>query len=221
MNEDMKSYQETFNKHIKELDKEESYEYALSLLSEEKVTVPELYEHIIAPVLNSIVVGRRDEDTVIWKEHTMTGIARTIVEGAYPFVLKASRRDFPEGNGRKVMILCPEEEYHELGARMGADYFKLEGYEVIFIGGNTPKENFFSAYDALKPDIIAISVSNYLNLVPLKGIIGQIREKALGSTRIILSGSAFHHSGRTAEDFGADHLVTSFRDIDRLREVRR
>lgn len=139
MNEDMKSYQETFSKYLRELDKEKSYEYDISLLTEEKVTVLELYEDIIAPVLNSIVVGRRDEDTVIWKEHTMTGIARTIVECAYPFVLRTSRQAFPDGNGRKVMVLCPEEEYHELGARMGADYFLLEGYEVFFIGGNTPR----------------------------------------------------------------------------------
>lgn len=221
MNEDMTSYQENFSQYLRELDKEKSFEYALSLLEQEKVTVPELYEHIIAPVLNSIVVGRRDEDTVIWKEHTMTGIARTIVECAYPHVLKASRRDFPEGNGRKAMVLCPEEEYHELGARMGADYLKLEGYEVFFIGGNTPKENFYSAYDVLKPEVIAISVSNYLNLVPLRGIITHIREKAMSGTRIILSGSAFQHSGKTAEDFGADHLVRSFRDIDALREVLR
>jgi methanogenic corrinoid protein MtbC1 len=221
MNEDMKSYQETFSTYLKELDKERSYEYALSLLSENRVTVPELYEEVIAPVLNSIVVGRQDEDTVIWREHTMTGIARTIVECAYPFVLQASRKAFPGGNGRKVIILCPEEEYHELGARMGADYFKLEGYEVFFIGGNTPKENFYSAYETLKPDIIAISVTNYLNLVPLKGIISGIREKAESGVRVILSGSAFHHAGKTAEDFGADLLVRTFRDLSGLEEVRR
>lgn len=221
MNEDMRSYQETFSKYIKDLDKEKSYEYALSLLSEGRVSVPELYEHVIAPVLNSIVVGRRDEDTVIWREHTMTGIARTIVECAYPFVLQASSKAYPQGNGRKVIILCPEEEYHELGARMGADYFKLEGYEVFFIGGNTPKENFYSAYETLRPDVIAICVTNYLNLVPLKGIISTIREKAEAGTRIILSGSAFHHAGKTAEDFGADLLVHSFRDLDGLKEERK
>lgn len=219
MNEDMKSYQDTFSTYLRDLDKERSYEYALSLLSQGKVTVPELYEEVIAPVLNSIVVGRQDEDTVIWREHTMTGIARTIVECAYPFVMESSKKAFPQGNGRKVIILCPEEEYHELGARMGADYFKLEGYEVIFIGGNTPKENFYSAYETLKPDIIAISVTNYLNLVPLKGIISGIREKAGSGVRIILSGSAFHHAGKTAEDFGADLLVRTFRDLSGLEEV--
>ena len=69
------------------------------------------------------------------------------------------------------MLVCPEEEYHDLGIRMGADFFTIAGYDVTYIGSNTPKSNILSAARFLKPDIIDISVSNYLNLVMLEKII--------------------------------------------------
>lgn len=205
-----------FKEYLESFNKDKALELSLGLLSEGKITVAQLYEEIIAPTLGSIVISREQEDSQIWKEHTMTNIARSVIECAYPFVLK-EREQYKEQKPQRVMILCPEEEYHEIGARMGADFYTILNYDVFYIGGNTPKENFFSAYNTLKPDIVSISITNYLNLVTLKKIMEELKAKADKNVKIIISGSALKHTKKTAADFGADELVTSFKDIAALR----
>ncbi len=217
MNENLKQFHTRLQSCLNDLDRENAVGYSLMLLSEGKVSITELYEEILSPILNSISIGRGEEDSAIWKEHVMTNIVRTIVECSYPYVIKEKEKNKGEKKVRKVMVLCPEEEYHELGARMGADFYTINGYDVVFIGCNTPKENFISAYNALKPDMISISITNYLNLISLKKIIEEIREKIGYEVKIILSGSAFASTKKTAKDFGAAALVGTFREIEALR----
>jgi len=217
MNSSFKTYFDEFGKYFQSFDKEKALDFSRLLLSNEKITVSELYEEILAPILNGIVISREEEDRLIWKEHAMTNIARSVIECAYPFVLKERDKHQKAGKPQRVMMLCPLEEYHEIGARMGADFFTIANYEVLYIGANTPKENFFSAYNTLKPDIISITITNYLNLVALKSIIAEMKEQTAPNVKIVLSGLAFKTTQKTAADFGADALVTSLTDIFKLR----
>lgn len=217
MNEDYAKYQKQLKQYLAQFSRDKSVGFALSLLSEGKVTVGELYEQIVGPALGGIVICREEEDTCIWKEHIMTNVVRSIVENAEPYVLKERNQTVPEGTVGKVMIFCPEEEYHEIGARMGADFFTILGFDVFFIGCNLPKSNIVSAYETLKPDVIAISVTNYLNLISLKKYIEEIRTKINEDVKITISGSALAVTGKTADDFGADALIRTMDDIRALR----
>jgi len=217
MNDYIQQYYIEFNKYLNDFNKDKTLEYSMMLLSEGKVTIQELYEEIITPSLNSIVINRVEKDTSIWKEHLMSNIVRTVIECAYPFVLEEKKKFKYLDSSNKVIVLCPEAEYHDIGARMGADFYNILNYEVFFIGCNTPKENFISAITTLKPDIISISISNYLNLVELKDIIEEIKRKFNDKVMIVISGSAIKHTHKNAEYFGANAQVSTFADIKKLR----
>lgn len=217
MKDNIQQYYNEFNKHLKDFNKNMTLEYSMMLLSDGKVTIQELYEEIITPSLNNIVIRRFEEENEIWKEHIMSNIVRTVIECAYSFVLKEKDQNKNLGSSKKVIVICPEAEYHEIGSRMGADFYTILNYEVFFIGCNTPKENFISAINTLNPDIISISVSNFLNLVELKEIIEEIRMKFNNKVMIVISGSALLHSNKTADYFGADAQITTFKDIKALR----
>lgn len=219
MNEDFAKYQKQLKQYMAQFSREKSVAYSLSLLAERKVTVSELYEEIIRPVLASIIICRADEGQAIWKEHLMTSIVRSIVESAHSYVEAEREANWEGAPCGKVIVLCPEEEYHEIGARMGADFFTITGFDVYFIGANTPKSNLVSAYETLKPDLIAFSVANYLNLVSVKKYIEEIREKIGSGVKITLSGGAFSLTGKTAGDFGADALIQTFADVMALRGI--
>lgn len=212
MAKDFKLYFDTLLSYLQNYDKENSMKYCISLLEDKKTTIPELYEMILAPALNGIVIPKGEEEILIWREHAATNIIRSILESAYPYVLK-ERDDFTAPAFRKKIILvCPEEEYHEIGIRMGADFFTILHFDVIYIGCNTPKANIISAIKEIKPDFIGIGVTNYLNLVSLKKIVQSIREEAEPDIGIIVSGSAFRHTSKTEKDFGADIIVNSFKE---------
>ena len=216
MDADLTEIFKTFSTYLSELDREKATSFCLSLLEDQKVTIPELYEFILAPALNRIVVPRGKEDELIWREHTQTNIVRGIVESAFPYVLKQRQAASFSGSAGKIVLACPEEEYHELGIRMGADFYTIAQFDVVFIGSNLPKSSIVSAAKELKPDFVGISVTNYLRLVQLKHIVESLRENLDSNVRIIVSGSAFNHTGSTAQDFGADELITSYEDVAAL-----
>lgn len=213
MGEEIQTYLSTFRMHLENCEREKSLRFTGSLLEEGRVTVPTLYEQILSPALNSVFICRENEDEMIWREHLMAGIVRSAVELSFPYVLRArDALNLSEPLG-KVMLACPEEEYHELGARMGTDFYTMVGYDTVFIGANTPKPNILAAARELKPDIVNLSVSNYLNLVPLRRIISALRADFPDGTRLYVSGSAFRLTNKKASDFGADGLMNTYSDI--------
>lgn len=213
MNADLTEIFKNFSTYLSELDREKATSFCLNLLEEQKVTIPELYEFILAPALNRIVVPRVKQDELIWREHAQTNIVRGIVESAFPYVLKQKQVFSSAGSPGSILLACPEEEYHELGIRMGADFYTIAQFDVVFIGSNLPKSSIVSAAKELKPDFIGISVTNYLRLVQLKHIVESLRENLDPKVKIIVSGSAFNHTGSTAKEFGADELISSFEDV--------
>ena len=218
MAEDFSIHLETVARQLGEFAKDEAIAYCLALLEEGTLTVPQLYEQVLAPALNKIAIPRAQEDNLIWREHAMTAIVRSIIERARPYVIKEPG-SVKNGAGR-VLLVCPEDEYHELGIRMGEDFFTIAGFETYFIGGNTPQETIVSAVETLLPDIVDIGVSNFLNLAQLKKIVAQLRQRIDARVKIAVSGSALGRSGKTAADFGADIIINSFADILALGEAR-
>ena len=208
---------EDFKKLLASEQKEEAVNYALSLLETGKIGVVELYEKILTPALNQMECKLEDRNLCIWKEHVQTAIVRTIVECCYPYVMK-HRKENGKDNGLTAVILCPPEEYHDLGARMVTDFFTLCGYHTIFVGSNTPYQDFYQAIYSIQPDLVAISVSNYFNLVATKRIIKELREASQKTPWIVAGGRAIDRDERSIEIIGANERICSFHDIMQLAE---
>ncbi|NTV78741.1 MAG: cobalamin-binding protein [Clostridiales bacterium] len=208
----MKEYFDTFSTLLDQENKQAAVEYIISLLEEGKIDVTDLYFQVLTPALNSMTCPFPDKSICIWKEHIKTAIVRTIVECCYPYVLKKRDSLSPENKGTAV-ILCPPEEYHDLGARMAADFFTICGYETIYIGSNTPFHDFYNAVDYIKPQVIGISVSNFYNLVVTKKIVADLKSKVGDEVLIVVGGNAFLEEGHNAELIGADACIQSFQDV--------
>jgi methanogenic corrinoid protein MtbC1 len=114
-------------------------------------------------------------------------------------------------------MLCPPEELHEIGARMVADYFTLCGYRVYFIGANTPQADMLKGIGYIRPQYVAISITNYYNLLATRNAIGKILEiKDQLSFQVILGGQACRSNPLAAGRMGADLILDSFVDIQSL-----
>lgn len=214
----MKSLYEAFLESFIACDKEACVKFAMDKLQDGSLQILSLYEDILKPALNNQTCHHQDKKLCIWKEHVRSAIVRTIIECAYPFVMAEKARINPGTRGHAAVV-CPDGEYHELGARMAADYLTLVGFETLFIGGSTPKDEFIEVIAATGPDVIAISVTNYYNLVSAKKTIQTIRAKCTNyPVRIVVGGNAFQNHPHTAEEIGADRLVQSFSDIQKLAE---
>lgn len=213
-------YYQEFMKHLEKEDKENSVNYVMQLISGRELDIITLYDQILRPALYQIASNEKEQTITIGQEHIRTAIVRTIVECCYPFVIVERSLNFEANqlNKKRVVIYCPEDEYHEIGPRMVEDYFALNGYETLFLGGNTPRENLIELMEDLQPDYVAISVSNYYNIVAAKRSIAFLRSKLEKVPTIIVGGYALENKEGVEKELDADLHLRTFEDIKTLGE---
>lgn len=204
----MKIY-ETLKKHLDDGNLEQSVLYSIDVIKNKRISIVDLYQDVLAKILNDISCDQSDEEC-IWYEHQRTAIVRNIVDALFPYLIEEKAASI----NQKVLVVCPSEEYHEIGAKMAADFFYLLGYETTFVGANTPLENIVSAVKMISPDYLAISVTNYYNIVSAKKIIESLRN-INPNLKILAGGQAFLIEG-AGDIVGVDQLVFSFDDIKAL-----
>ena len=204
-------------------DKDRCVELALSWLAAGRIDVVTLYNEILTPALNTPSYGDVAGGIGIWEEHVRTSIVRTVLENCYPYVVRERKAKYGAAakKGQHVIVVCPTEEFHEMGARMVADFFDLCGYGVTFVGANTPQDDILGAIAHVKPAYVAISVTDYYNLVPAKRTaakLRELRERERAAFRIVVGGAAFRKNPGLSKEMGADLLLDTFEDIRKLSE---
>jgi methanogenic corrinoid protein MtbC1 len=213
----MKGAYAEFKALLDEGDRQSCLEFALDCISSGRIDIADFYSGILTPALRDDAIAAPAREGSIWQEHVRTSIARTIIECCHPFIIRQRQA---RGKGR-VVIFCPLEEYHEIGARMAMDYFILCGFDALFIGANTPRREITEAIDSAKPDCAGISVSSTFNLVAARKAIRDIRElreKKLPGLTIIAGGNAFRAEPGLCHAIGADLLLQDYKDIKRFAE---
>jgi len=209
---------EQFLWYLEKEDKPGAVTLALGALKNGEVDIVNLYTEVLIPALNEMNYGKKDESLYIWKEHFRTSVVRTIIECCYPQVIMEGQKKSVKMGRKKVLIFCPSEEYHDLGARMMADFFSLCGHSIFYIGGNTPAAALLYAMEHLKPEVIAMGVSNYFNLVAAKKTIEEVRNTMGNEVSIILGGSAFKDNLSVAKEIGANFCVSIYDEVVAITE---
>ncbi|HLR92064.1 MAG TPA: cobalamin-dependent protein [Atopostipes sp.] len=197
-------------------DKEQAVNFSIEALEKNEVSIVELYQDILTPALASVMEEYKTDEHLVWREHVRSGIIRTIVELSYPYVLK-QRKPLTE-ESEKVLVICPEFEDHELGAKMVSDFFKLEGFDSTFIGARTPLWTVLQAIDIVKPTYLSISVTNYFNLISVKKMIEAIKSYTEHDVTIAVGGRAFQSNPNAALEVGADLQLLNYEDIKKLSQ---
>lgn len=212
----MNTYYHDFMSILEEEDRGRALDFALSKLKNKEMNIHTLYTELLAAALNSMT-PQVNQKAFIWKEHVRSSIIRTIIENCYPYVLKERDEVYKIKNKKSVAVVCPTEEYHEIGARMITDFFTLLGYNSIFVGSNTPKEEFIEAPEMIHFDYIAISVSNPYHLITARKTIEKIKEFC-PSVKIVAGGSAFANKPSSFKEIGADLCFNTFQELAKLAE---
>ena len=209
---------EKFSGLLREGNKESCVRWVRELLDDKIIDVIDLYVKILTPALNSIVCIDGNDAECIWREHVSTSIVRTIIENSFLDIIKKRNELGRNLEEKVVLVLCPPNEYHETGARMVADFFRVAGYTTIFIGSNTPKRSLLSAIQVAEPAYVAISVSNKYHVFHVQKMIQEIRARGKTDMKIIVGGNAFVEKPELYKTLMADKYLKTFEDILSLDE---
>jgi MerR family transcriptional regulator, light-induced transcriptional regulator len=209
-----------FITYLEGQEKEKCVLWVLAQLEKKTLDIVQLYNEIISPAQYSGFCRSEQKEISIWEEHVRTAIIRTIIECCYPFIFKEREELYGASYQGKVVILCPPGELHEIGARMAADFFSLCGFQVLFVGANTPLDDILNVIKYSQPKYVGISVTNQYNLIEARDGIVKILElkKDVPFFKLILGGQACRRNYEACLKLGADLILDTFNDIRNLNE---
>jgi methanogenic corrinoid protein MtbC1 len=136
----------------------------------------------------------RDEASVA-DEHAATSIADAVVS------VLAAGAPHPEADGPRVAVLCAEEEWHSLPARITAEVLRAAGCPVEFLGGSLPPSHLARFLASTPVDVVAISCSTAMSFEPVLAGTHVAHEAGVP---VIVGGRAFGPDARRANALGAD-----------------
>jgi methylmalonyl-CoA mutase cobalamin-binding domain/chain len=147
------------------------------------------------------------------QEHFCTAATQMVMSQLYPYIFTGERKN------RRLVMTCVGGELHEIGARMVADFFEMEGWDTYFLGANTPPESILRTVAERKADILAISVTMTYHIGKVKEIIQGLRAHTAAQTRVLVGGYPFNISTGLWQRIGADGYAPDAQNA--LREAAR
>ncbi|MGA2228820.1 MAG: cobalamin-dependent protein [Syntrophobacteraceae bacterium] len=141
-------------------------------------------------------------------EHLATSITESLLGLVYPRIFGADH------SGRKAVIACVVNEYHQIGGKMVADIFELHGWDGYFLGANAPPEELLRLIDDKKPDLIGLSLAISSNLDNLCNVVEMVRT-TFGELPILVGGQAFRWGGtESVSRYAGVAYISSLRDLE-------
>lgn|GEM_PF-513736 len=191
---------EILTQRLLEHDKHGAVAVALTAITEGRISIEELYGDVLGPALIDIGNEWQRGSVAVWEEHLATAAARTIVEALYPEVerLRAER----PAAGYSALMACPPEESHDLGLRMLADRMSLAGWEVFYLGPDTPLAEVTAAVRELGVDAVVLSSSTHYHRLRVREFVERLAE-VLPGVAVWVGGPAFVG---VAQDWPPEHL---------------
>jgi len=143
-------------------------------------------------IYNSVITPAMVEIGELWHEGRITIAhehhASQIVDSLVSMVVENSMR--LSDNGLRVLVTSPSGENHWMGAKMFANLLFLDGWDVEYIGVNTPGEDLATYLSEIEFDVVALSVVLSTN-IPIAEASVNIIESMENPPFVILGGPAF------------------------------
>lgn len=174
-------------------------------LLDQEIDISSLYTNLFQESLYQ--VGRLWEYNKISvaKEHLATAITEGMLNLIYPRLFEASSNS----NNKKAVISCAANEFHQIGGKMAADIFELNGWDAHFLGANTPIDHLLEHVQETKPDLVGLSVSVYFNMPLFKIQLEAVRSEFY-QVDIFVGGQAFNWGGiDMLKNYAATHYIPS------------
>lgn len=166
---------------------------------ENGLSIRELYLGIFQPVQQEVGHLWLINKLSVAEEHFCTAATQAIMTGLYPEIISSKRI------GKTFVAVCVASELHEIGVRMVADFFEMEGWDTYYLGSGLQLEQIISAIEQRKPDLFGISVTMTYHIDKVKELIFAIKNRfAEKSPRIMVGGIPFNSTTGLWQTVGAD-----------------
>ena len=163
------------------------------------VSVREIYLQVFQPAQHEIGRLWETDSISVAQEHYCTAATQLVMSQLYSYVFSS------EKIGRILVAACVGGELHEIGIRMVADFFEMEGWDTHYLGANTPVQGIVQMIETAKADILALSSTITFNITALRELIAEVKASDYGeSIPVMVGGRPFNLIPELWQKVGAD-----------------
>lgn len=157
--------------------------------------VIDIYVHVLQPSMYE--VGRRWETNriTVAEEHMATAITQYVLAQLY------SELEPSDQNRGRAVITGVQGELHQVGANIVADAFEADGWNVQFLGTNTPPEAVLEAVEQHEATLFGVSATMVFNIDAVASLVEEVRRRWGGAgPKVLLGGAAFRTAPRMVDE---------------------
>ena len=163
------------------------------------IGVKDIYLNVFQSSLYEIGRLWQENKITVAQEHYFTAATQLIMSQLYPYISKSQK------TGKVLVATSVSRELHEIGVRMVADFFEMDGWNTYYLGANTPKESIIETIISKKADLIIISATISSHIGEVMDLIRAVRLCAeCMDSKIIVGGYPFIVDKDLWKKVGAD-----------------
>ncbi len=167
------------------------------------------YMQVVKPAMYEIGALWENDEISVAQEHLASAIV-TRMMGA----LDAAELVVPDKD-KRVVVTSSASEFHEIGAWMVSDFFENRGWQVRYLGANTPVSDLLDLLRDFRPSVLALSVTMPFNLVAAKKLIEAVKaDDDTAGLKIIVGGRVFNQNEGLWRAMGADGYAPDLSGIE-------
>ncbi|NMO94512.1 cobalamin B12-binding domain-containing protein [Paenibacillus lemnae] len=168
-------------------------------LMDREISIQALYKHIFQSTQYEIGRLWHTGTMNVSQEHYCTAVTQSIISSLYPHWITMGTK------GLTLVAACVGSETHEIGLRMVADTFEMEGWDTYYLGANVPDSSLIHAIDEHQADVVAVSVTMTYHIHLVRDLIAKIRaDQRFEHVKIMVGGLPFNLDQNLWKEVGAD-----------------
>lgn len=173
----------------------------------------EIYLQVLSPAQARIGERWRKGAIGIAEEH----LATTITMGIMDFLRRGV--SLQPDLGFRAVVTPVEGDRHTIGARFVADFLEMDGWEIDFLGNDTPARDLGEFVRQRGVDLVALSSTLPEFLPHVRAAADAIRGPGEPTPKILLGGRALSGNGVDPTALGCDAIAGNA--LEAVREARR
>lgn len=178
---------------------------------ENGVPVKDLYLQVFQPVQHEIGRLWQINKISVAQEHYCTAATQMIMSQLYPHIFNSER------NGLRLVATCISGDLHEVGVRMVADFFEMEGWDTHYLGANTPIESILRTLREQEANLLIVSATMAYHVRAVADLITALHnDPSLRNVKVMVGGYPFNVAPELWQTIGADaHAYNAAEAIDK------
>ena len=166
--------------------------------------VKDVYLHVFQP--SQYEIGRlwQTNRITVAEEHYCTAATQLVMSQLFEHVFASVK------TGSTMVATSVAGNLHELGPRMVADFFEMDGWDTYYLGADTPNDAVVAALVARDAAILAVSAALPTHVEQVRTLIGAVRdEPACAAVKVLVGGRPFNRDPVLWRAVGADGFALS------------